>query len=279
MKPAIRNYDCPMVLSECHYERDHPAGVNVFVPARWVLNLPQEGVGLVRRGRSWSEVHPGDALLFAPGSHQLFAPPEKCPGWRFHWVLFEALPQMEELLDWPDSIGDVRLIRGLGDPLRKRTLRALHDLYEVFFHRSPPRRLQLCFNILERLLLWLDVANPGSRHAGCDPRIRRAVEHVEFHYAGDVSVDDLAAEAHLSASRFAHLFRSEIGVSPMRYVEQVRLRQARRLLETGHMTVSEVAEIVGFCNVYYFSSVFKRRVGIPPSDYRAGKRPDQPLAD
>jgi AraC family transcriptional regulator of arabinose operon len=102
---------------------------------------------------------------------------------------------------------------------------------------------------------------------------------MDFHYRQRLTVEQLAAQAHLSPSRFAHLFRQEVGTSPMRHLEQVRLQQARRLLASTHLTVSEVADVLGYCNVFHFSKVFRDHVGQPPSQFRQQHEPQIAPAD
>jgi AraC-like DNA-binding protein len=81
-----------------------------------------------------------------------------------------------------------------------------------------------------------------------------------------------AALAHLSESRFSHLFREVMGKSPLSYLSEARLRRAEELLSDTPLSVADVAEAVGIKNPYYFSRFFKKHTGLAPSDYRERKR-------
>jgi AraC-like DNA-binding protein len=83
------------------------------------------------------------------------------------------------------------------------------------------------------------------------------------------TVDRMARTAHLSASRFAALYRNFFRVAPMEDVISSRLEEAKRLLVQGRMTVSEVAERCGFSHLNYFSRLFKARTGQSPGQYRS----------
>lgn len=83
------------------------------------------------------------------------------------------------------------------------------------------------------------------------------------------TVDRMARTAHLSASRFAALYRNFFRVAPMEDVISSRLEEAKRLLVQGRMTVSEVAERCGFRHLNYFSRLFKARTGKSPGQYRS----------
>ena len=56
-------------------------------------------------------------------------------------------------------------------------------------------------------------------------------------------------------------------LSPGQYISLIRMEKAKDLLSSGSCTVGEVAEMVGYSNIYYFSSAFKKAVGTSPSDY------------
>lgn len=98
--------------------------------------------------------------------------------------------------------------------------------------------------------------------------IERAIEFIEASFSQPVSLATLAAKAELSVSRFAALFRAEVGISPHRYVCLVRIRHAQRLLRGG-LPPSIVATEVGFFDQSHFGRHFKRAVGTTPSAYLA----------
>jgi AraC-like DNA-binding protein len=98
--------------------------------------------------------------------------------------------------------------------------------------------------------------------------IERAIEFIETSFSQPVTLATLAAQAELSVSRFAALFRAEVGISPHRYVCMVRVRHAQRLLRRG-LPPSVVATEVGFFDQSHLGRHFKRTVGTTPSAYLA----------
>lgn len=81
-------------------------------------------------------------------------------------------------------------------------------------------------------------------------------------------IEELAAEAYLSPVQFRRVFHALYGCSPSDYLMQLRLERACDLLRAEVYSVSEAAEQSGFSSVYYFSRVFKKRMGVTPSRYR-----------
>lgn len=88
------------------------------------------------------------------------------------------------------------------------------------------------------------------------------------HFMERITVEQLAAMAHLSASQFSHRFKSIMGVSPIRYQYQVRVNQARTYLSESEISIEQISEIVGFRNVPNFYSVFRSITGDTPAKYR-----------
>ena len=99
-------------------------------------------------------------------------------------------------------------------------------------------------------------------------RLRRAAEYIKSHYAEAIDVRLLAEVACYHPSHFCRRFRSELGVSPMNYLIQIRIEQAKTLLEDTCLTVTQVGSSVGFRSLPYFSRCFSDRTGVSPSLYR-----------
>jgi len=85
-----------------------------------------------------------------------------------------------------------------------------------------------------------------------------------------VSVEQMAARARLSPSRFHAVFKQEFGVSPSRYLVELRVRHAGELLRTSDWTLAHIAHLCGFADVHSFAKAFKRVKGMNPGEFRRG---------
>jgi AraC family transcriptional regulator of arabinose operon len=101
-----------------------------------------------------------------------------------------------------------------------------------------------------------------------DRRITWAVGHMQRHLAEPHGIPDLAALVNLSPSRFRHLFRAQIGIGPAQYLQRLRLRRARLLIERTFLSVKEVMALVGYNDPSHFSRDFRRCHGVAPSTLR-----------
>ena len=103
-------------------------------------------------------------------------------------------------------------------------------------------------------------------------KIRPALEYINRNLHSGISVTDLAAMCGISTSHFRRLFKSLMGKSPVRYKNQLVMKYACRMLESGAMNVSEFFNDTATTEIYTFSQTFKKEVGISPSQYASGKR-------
>lgn len=91
---------------------------------------------------------------------------------------------------------------------------------------------------------------------------------IEKAMPGDISLKDAAAKVHLNPSYLSQLFKQKTGGSFTDYVTCIRMREAEKLLSCTHLRIYEVAEQLEFCDISYFSNLFKKHTGLSPSEYR-----------
>jgi len=97
--------------------------------------------------------------------------------------------------------------------------------------------------------------------------VSQAIEFIENNYNKAITLEDVAAQIHLSAVHVSRIFNNETGESIKSYLNKLRIKKAKSLLMTGKFRINEVAVKVGFEDSRYFSTVFKKYEGISPTDY------------
>ena len=109
-------------------------------------------------------------------------------------------------------------------------------------------------------------------HGGLDPRrLQRVLEFVDAHAESNISLEAIAGEACLSRFHFVRAFKRSMGLTPLACVNSVRIKRAKRLMIEEQHSVEDVAALLQFSSGSNFARVFKRTVGVTPSDYRAMK--------
>ena len=95
-------------------------------------------------------------------------------------------------------------------------------------------------------------------------RLEKARQFVQQHYAENLRLEDIAAQAHVSPFHFVRLFKEAFGVTPNQYHQQLRIEEAKRLLVMTDLQVAEIADRLGYSSPEYFSRTFSAHVGASP---------------
>lgn len=116
--------------------------------------------------------------------------------------------------------------------------------------------------------------NPGRRPAGrLEKRtVDRIAEFVDAELSGTLTIDRLATVARLSPFHFARAFRATTGLAPHEFVTARRMHRATSLLLQSNASVIDVAHSVGLSNVGHFRRLFRRHMGVLPSDLREDRK-------
>lgn len=108
-----------------------------------------------------------------------------------------------------------------------------------------------------------------EREAPSDGPIRKIQSWILEHLDEDLRVERLAEQAAMSPRHFARVFAQEVGTTPARYIEQLRLESARRHLERSKETIESVASRCGLSSALELRRLFDKHLGVTPGDYRA----------
>lgn len=98
-----------------------------------------------------------------------------------------------------------------------------------------------------------------------------ALQYIQRNYMHSITLSDVAQQAYISPEYMSKLFKKELGLNYIVYLNNVRLKQAIYLLEHSNKKIYEIAEIVGYSNISYFSTVFKKNIGVNPFEYTKHK--------
>ncbi len=132
-----------------------------------------------------------------------------------------------------------------------------------------PAYAHRCMAELYNILAYLEEQqNISYQNQHCYSIIQPSLAYLESHYHDPMlSVSRLAEIAGISEIYFRKIFTSLYGTSPARYIRTIRIEKAKNCLLDKEMSVTDVAEAVGFSNLYHFSRTFKHVAGLSPTEY------------
>lgn len=97
-------------------------------------------------------------------------------------------------------------------------------------------------------------------------RLNLVLDYIQSNYTRQIGNRELAGVLHLSEDRFNHLFKESMGMAPLQYINEVRIKKAMNLLKKKEGTVAEIADSVGFSDYNHFGRQFRRYYGCAPSE-------------
>lgn len=101
------------------------------------------------------------------------------------------------------------------------------------------------------------------------PYVEKALEYINWHYKEpDCTVGKVVNILKVERSYLFKLFKKELGLSVQNYINQCRISKASAMLGSSNMTIKDIAYSVGYTDQLYFSKVFKKHLGVSPTDYR-----------
>ncbi|MCR2805169.1 AraC family transcriptional regulator [Paenibacillus sp. SCIV0701] len=125
-------------------------------------------------------------------------------------------------------------------------------------------------------LIWglfadLTKAATSTRESGQADWVRACMSYIELHATEGISVQQVADFAGVHRSYLSQTFASQTGLSPMKYLQKVRMEKARRLLGESDATMTEVALSLGYPNLYAFTRAYRTYHKEPPAAGRAAR--------
>lgn len=98
--------------------------------------------------------------------------------------------------------------------------------------------------------------------------MEQVIDIIQKEYDKDISLDYIAKQVYLSSNYLSCIFKQSMGESLVKYINRIRLEEAKRLLSQTNIKIIDVGKKVGFSNNSYFCTIFKNNCGISPSKYR-----------
>ncbi len=144
-----------------------------------------------------------------------------------------------------------------------------HDQFrklDLYAERSPADMLAFAAHFFDGAIMELECSADAAG-------LVDAVKHyIRQHYREDLTRNDLAEVVHITPNYLSKRFHTETGMSLREYINQLRIEDAKRLLLSTNITISEIASEVGFDNISYFSTVFRKLCGVSPIEWSSGKK-------
>jgi len=238
-----------------------------LIHSHYIVHYVISGKGSVTMKGVTYQLADGDSFFIFPDESVRYEADQHEP-WRYCWIGFKG-NRFKHLLQTSFITPEQPIVRGI--------------VYEELFDHYQEVRHQLAKGSLSATLLatayfQLILARYSQERERLLPikvnktpaqlTIDEIVAYIDFNYPLPITIAELADRAGYHRSHLTKLFKQIHGISPLAYLIKVRLEQSQLLL-AQHIPVHQAAQAVGFHDALYFSKLFKRHIGMTPSQYQA----------
>jgi AraC-like DNA-binding protein len=215
-------------------------------------------------GHAPQRLPPGSSFFAVVPSRHRYYLPKDSPGWTFGWIGIYHPYLVRRITKQVAHTGPV-LHTPAASPLIKGALRLVRGAFRKDFQDRFAVELALFEFVLAYERLAQEVRHPAAAREHLLDALRNRV----LDSGGrPVSVDILASERGMSRSHFSHYFRERTGLTPARFMTEVRIQEAARLLVATRLPLARIADQCGFANANHFGKVFRRFRHQSPAVYR-----------
>lgn len=230
----------------------------------YLIHYISAGKGIYTYNGKSHPLGQGDMFLIFPSQIAYYVADNEDP-WEYYWVGFNGT-EAKRMINLSGFSRESPVLR-LPEIVQAKTL-----LLNIYNSRgnSPAADANMIgylFLFFSRLIQERD--NTRSSY-GTRDYLAQALRFIQYNYAGEIGVTEIAAYAGISRSQLYRAFLAYFNISPNEFLQKYRINEACSLLHGRDFTVAEVANSVGFADPLYFSRVFKKIKGITPTEYQNG---------
>ena len=218
--------------------------------------------------------HPGEFFLTPPGKPMTIIHHRDHETGKMHAIYIHTVFTLFDAVEFTDLMDLPLIVGGAAGKEMGEIIQILLDLQNTkkMSVSILSQRVELGFKAL-RIICQVSSSRPRFQEVlDGENRIIPVLQFIAEHFKEITSLNQLAAVANLSRSRFCHLFTLLTQTTPMAYLKQVRMVKAQQLLLRTDQNIAEVSENVGFTNQFHFSREFKKETGYAPLKYRKTQR-------
>ena len=215
------------------------------------------------------EVNAGEGFLLEPNVKHLYHADPQNP-WHYIWIIFNGLSVPQYL--HACGISKNNIVYNPKDYSAQTATANKEHLFAIYDHPTASKayilgHLHLFFDALAQNSA-VSIKKAPQSNGSNNFYLSEAIRYIQGQYPNIRSLDEVSAFCNISRSHLGRLFRTNLHMSAQDYLIETRLNQARKMLTTTTIPVSEIAWRVGYQNELNLFRAFKNKYGMPPNTYR-----------
>ena len=223
-------------------------------------------------GRGWCRVDSrtwpigeGQAVFLPPGLPHSYGADRRAP-WSIHWIHFTG--QRTDAYLQALGVGARQPLLNLADSAA--LVAAFEQIYALLqLGYTESNLLMLSTQVAHYLALFRTHQRASYRKGRlAEEKILQSLAFMRAHLEQPLSLETLAALVHMSVPHYCALFKRQTNTSPILFLIRLKMQRACELLSGTDVPVAAIGRQVGYRDPFYFCRVFKKTIGVPPTDYR-----------
>ncbi len=250
------------------YQDRHP---KLFKSVAVGRTLPEYQIVYITKGRGIFEmdgrtrvVVPGSVMVVFPGVRHFYKP-EYDVGWTEYWVGCKG-PTMDTLCRH-GFLSPSKPLYEVG--LQNSLLGIYSQIFELVRSQRPLYQVRASSLVLTLIAEVLAHERKVVQFNHSEQLVEKARFLMEENVYGEINLNGIAGLLGVSTSHLNEVFKSYTSMTPYQYFISIKIRKAKELLESGDLSIKETAFRLGFDDPYYFSRLFRKKAGLPPSRWNS----------
>ncbi len=229
----------------------------------YILFYCTEGEGNVTINNVKQKVEPNQFLIIPPHVPHHYISSTENP-WSIYWVHFTG--KSASILFDKYSSNEIPPVKPI--PYNEERIKNFIDIIQILDHSFDQRSLEIANLKLMYFLSSIIYQTELTPYVQKRNKVTNSIEFMKNNLDQDFKIEDFAENQNLSVSRYSELFKEKTGYPPVYYFNKLRIQKSCQFLYFTNMSIKEICFEVGFSDQYYFSRVFKKIMGVPPSKYK-----------
>ncbi len=261
LKPGIRETLGLTVYNSGYQQCTPNHSWGPAVRDHYLIHLVMSGRGTLHTDGQIIPVSAGEAFITRPSKIVYYVADEENP-WEYYWVGFNGTDAGRLI-----SLTEFASANTLKPNKQEKIRQSLLNIFDSV-GTSPFKQAQMTGLLYIFLSLLIENAQkPVKREGHGYSYVENALKFIQYNYSSRIDVDEIAHNIGVSRSHLYRMFMQHLSMPPKEFLCRFRINEACALLRNSSLSISEIAYSVGLSDPLYFSRLFKKYKGVPPTKY------------